>query len=67
MTFTQELMLYFGIIPTVLFLVLIIFKSLVEEDIKFRTDVNKLRKNNRKLAEEWEKQEFLFKLYHKLI
>lgn len=55
------------LIPLLLFLAIAIFETLVEEDIKFRTDVNKLRKKNRKLAEEWEKQEFLFKLYHKLI
>ena len=66
MSLGQGIILCF-LIPLLLFLAIAIFETLVEEDIKFRTDVNKLRKKNRKLAEEWEKQEFLFKLYHKLI
>lgn len=66
MNLGQGIILCF-LIPLLLFLAIAIFETLVEEDIKFRTDVNKLRKKNRKLTEEWEKQEFLFKLYHKLI
>lgn len=65
MSLGQGIILCF-LIPLLLFLAIAIFETLVEEDIKFRTDVNKLRKNNRKLAEEWEKQEFLFKLYHRI-
>lgn len=63
MSLGQGIILCF-LISLLLFLAIAIFETLVEEDIKFKTDVNKLRKNNRKLAEEWEKQEFLFKLYH---
>ena len=62
MTIGQEIILYFEIIPLISYLIYAIVKSYVEKQKCFKKEIWSLRKAYRKQNEEYEKQEFLWKI-----
>lgn len=62
MTLGQEIILYFEILPILAFLVYAIIKSYFEDKRAFKKEIWKLKRAYRKQNEEYEKQEFLWKI-----
>lgn len=62
MTLSQEIILYFEIIPVLSVLIYVAIKSYIEEKKDFKKKIWKLKKAYRKQNEEFEKQEFLWKI-----
>jgi len=62
MTLGQEIILYFEIIPLFSFLIYAIIKSCIENKKEFKKQIWSLKKKYRKQNEEYEKQEFLWKI-----
>ncbi len=59
MSLAQEIILYFEIIPLIMFLIYAVIKSYIEEQKCLRKQIWKLKKTCRKIEEKYEKQEFL--------
>lgn len=62
MTLGQEIILYFEIIPLISFLIYAVIKSYIEDKKAFKKEIWSLRKAYIKQNEEYEKQEFLWKI-----
>ena len=62
MTLGQEIILYFEIIPLLSFLIYAVVKSYIENKKEFKKQICSLKKKYRKQNEEYEKQEFLWKI-----
>lgn len=62
MTLGQEIILYFEIIPLFSLLIYAIIKSYFDDKKAFKKQIRALRKAYRKQNEEFEKQEFLWKI-----
>ncbi len=58
MTLGQEIILYFEIIPIILFLVYTVVKGYIEEKKHFKKQIKSLRKAYRQQNEEFEKNDF---------
>ncbi len=66
MSLGQGFILFGFLIPLGIMLLISIIGALYEEDKKYRTEKWRLRKAFRKQNEEYAKQEFLYKLHHRL-
>lgn len=62
MTLGQEIILYFEIIPLLAIIMCIAIKSYFDDKKAFKKQIRTLRKAYRKQNEEYEKQEFLWKV-----
>lgn len=62
MTLSQEIILYFFILPMLAFILYAIVRSYIEDIQVFKSKIWQLRKAYRKQNEEYEKQEFLWKI-----